>query len=212
MLSHDHSDHGSGLKRIMKEYGTKNFWYPKVEVEGSVILASLQSYANHPRVNINHQAIDSESDIGNLGDIAMDVLWPMPDCIDNNPNNNSIVLTLTLGNTTFLMTGDAEGKVWDQIANQIPDNTVAVKIPHHGSRNGTLYNNTSPLIDKLDGLPLEAHLGISCHPNYPNRFDFPHQEVLNRFKVRPYPYYRTDVNYHITFITDNNGVRIRYSH
>ena len=37
ILSHDHSDHGSGLKRIMQKYGTKNFWYPKVNRQGSVV-------------------------------------------------------------------------------------------------------------------------------------------------------------------------------
>ncbi len=212
ILSHDHSDHGSGLKRIMKKYGTRNFWYPKVNEEESVVLTSLQSYADHHLVQIDNQAIDDETDIGSLGDVAMDVLWPHPDQIDSNPNNNSIVLALELDETTFLLTGDAEGEVWEQIASLIPQNTSAIKVPHHGSRNGTIHNGTSPWVDKLDTFPNPPHLGISCHPNFPNRYDFPHSEVLDTFSQRPYPYYRTDVHYHITFIADNDGVRVRYSH
>ncbi|UCE47880.1 MAG: hypothetical protein JSW47_20065 [Phycisphaerales bacterium] len=212
MLSHDHSDHGSGLKRIMQRYGTRKFWYPKVNEEDSVVLTSLQSYANHHSVQIDHQAIDSNTDVGKLGDVVMEVLWPPPDQIDPNPNNNSIVLALVLGGTTFLLTGDAEGEVWEQIATRIPSDTSVFKVPHHGSRNGTIHNNASPWVDSLDSLPTPPHLGISCHPNYPNRYDFPHSEVLDRFEQRPYPYYRTDVHYHITFITDGGGVRARYSH
>ncbi len=212
ILTHDHSDHGSGLKRIMQKYGTKNFWYPRVTEEDSVVLTSLKSYVKHPSVKIDHQAIDSETDIGRLGDVEMDVIWPPPDRIDSNPNNNSIVLTLKLHGTTFLLTGDAEGEVWEEIADEIPEDTSVIKVPHHGSKNGTLYDNTAPWVDRLDNLQITPHLGISCHPNFPNRFDFPHQEVLDRFEQSHHLYYRTDFHYHITFIADENGVRVKYSH
>jgi len=212
MISHDHSDHGTGLKRIMKDYGTGNFWHPKVVRDESVIITHLMDYANHHNVQINEQAVDSEDELGDIGDVQIDVLWPPPGVIEPNPNNNSVVLLLTLDRVSFLLTGDAEGKVWDQIAGQIPQNTRVVKVPHHGSQNGTLYHGVSPLVDRLDNFPVKAHLGISCHPNYPNRFDFPHQQVLDRIGQRPYPYYRTDHHYHITFIAENNDVRIKYSH
>ena len=212
MISHDHSDHGTGLKRIMKEYGTENFWYPKVVKDESVIITHLQDYADHHMVNINNQAIDTEDALEPLGDVTMDVLWPPPGEPEPDPNNNSVVLVLTLDQVSILLTGDAEGKVWDQIADQIPENTRVVKVPHHGSRNGTLHHGTSPLVDRLDNFPSVTHLGISCHPNYPNRFDFPHQEVLDRFDQRPYNYYRTDLHYHITFVAEDNDVSIIYSH
>lgn len=212
MLSHDHSDHGSGLKRIMQKYGAKNFWHPKVIAEESVVLTSLQSYVRHPRVNIDDKAINNGRDIGRLGDVDMDVLWPPSGYINRNPNKNSIVLALSLNGITFLLTGDAEGDIWDQIVDHIPDNTRVVKVPHHGSKNGTIHNGTTPWINKIDNFQDPAHLGISCHPNFPNRFDFPHTEVLNKFQQRPYPYYRTDMHYHITFIADDDGFRVRYSH
>lgn len=218
MLTHDHSDHGSGLKRIMKKYGTMGFWHPRVVEEDSVVLTSLKAYAEHHLVNIDTQAIDDDTVLAPLGDVSMDVLWPPPDTIDNNPNNNSIVLALTLNGVTFLLTGDAEGEVWDEIADQIPEDTRVFKVPHHGSRNGTIHHGTTPWVDRLDALGHETHLGISCHPNYPNRFDFPHAEVINRFTLRPYPYYRTDLHYHITFIAEDNEdgtplrVGVRYSH
>ncbi len=214
ILSHDHSDHGSGLKRIMKKYGTKIFWYPKVVKDESVVVTSLQNYANHPRVQIKNHALDyNKPNIGSLGDAATKVLWPPPDTIDPNPNNNSIVLTLTLDGVSFLLTGDAEGKVWQKIAGQIPSNTQVIKVPHHGSRNGTIYNKGTPWIQRVKNFPVKPHLGISCHPNFPNRFDFPHDDVLKAFKQDAFSFYRTDTDFHITCIKrEGQPVKIRYSH
>jgi beta-lactamase superfamily II metal-dependent hydrolase len=212
MLTHDHSDHGSGLKRIMKDFGTKNFWYPKVKVEQSVVVANLQAYANHASVQIPHQAVDSNTQMGSLGDAAMDVLWPFPDQIESNPNNNSIVLALTLHDNTILLTGDAEGKVWTSIAGAIPQNTRAFKVPHHGSRNGTIHSNGFPWVDQLDTLPVKPHLALSCHPTFPNRFNFPDPAVLARFEQGGYGYCRTDLHYHITYTLDDQGLKINYSH
>jgi beta-lactamase superfamily II metal-dependent hydrolase len=212
MLTHDHSDHGSGLKRIMQEYGTNKFWYPKVNEENSVIVTNLHSYINHSNTQILHQAVDSNYIPGNIGETALDFLWPPPDKIDSNPNNNSIVLTLSLNGKTILLTGDAEGKVWHQIADQIPPDTCVFKVPHHGSPNGTMYSNGFPWVEKLDTFAAATHLAISCHPTFPNRFGFPDKKVLARINQRPYPCYETDLHYHITFIIDQDELTVKYSH
>jgi beta-lactamase superfamily II metal-dependent hydrolase len=215
MLSHDHSDHGSGLRRIMKEYGTRNFWYPKVDEDESVVCTSLQSYADHHKVQIPNEHLDDHTILDDFGDASMEVLWPTPDyyLTDSNRNNNSIVLSLELDGTAFLLTGDAEGEVWERIANQVPQNVRVFKVPHHGSRNGTIHNNDTPWVNRLKAFPNRSHLGISCHPNYPNRYDFPHNDVLDVFDQNPFPYYRTDVHYHITFTKrEGEDVKVRYSH
>jgi len=214
MVSHDHSDHGTGLKRIMSQYGTQKFWYPKTDPEHSPVIAHLQSYANHHMVDIDNQAVDREIDIGNLGDTALDVLWPPPDHYlqDSNKNNNSIVLLLTLENQSILLTGDAEGEVWSEISDQVPLNTVAVKVPHHGSRNGILSHGGTTLLNRLSQTAGNIHMGISCHPNFPNRYDLPHPDVVNSISEDPYHLYRTDLHYHITFTVRDSQVVVRYSH
>ena len=212
MLSHDHSDHGTGLKRIIQEYGTGIFWYPKVNEANSSVVTSMHSYVNQSSNCKFHQAVDSNHIPCCIGDVTMDFLWPPPDTIDKEPNNNSIVLSLSLYKKTILLTGDAEGDVWEKIADQIPADTSVFKVPHHGSKNGTIYKNKYPWLDKLDQFPSAPHLAISCHPTFPKRFDFPNQQVINKFKQRPYPYYETDQNYHITFTIDEQGLRVKYSH
>lgn len=212
MLTHDHSDHGSGLKRIMRKYGARAFWYPKVDQKNSIVLSSLINYVNHSRVRMRNQAVRQGTVMENLGGAAITVLWPPPDTIDNNPNNNSIVLSLSLSGRAIMLTGDAEGPVWEQIAHRIPENTKVFKVPHHGSRNGTLHRTSAPWVERLDTFSEEARLGISCHPNFPNRYDFPHDDVIDRLELRPYPLYRTDLHYHITFTIDESGLHVKYSH
>jgi competence protein ComEC len=137
----------------------------------------------------------------------MQVLWPPYNTIDHNENNNSIVLVLTLGNISFVLTGDAEEDVWSQIAGQIPGNTRFFKVPHHGSVNGTFDDNGNT--PWFNNCPVNAHLGISCHIS---RHVFPDQEVIDLFETNNRSYFRTDNHYHLTFHTDGNSVNVKYSH
>jgi beta-lactamase superfamily II metal-dependent hydrolase len=79
----------------MREFGTKNFYYPKSTNWTSFI--SLIRYAGRSS-NVNwYQAIDNTNFLPKLGDVELDILWPEHDGIDqNNENNNSVVLQLTL--------------------------------------------------------------------------------------------------------------------
>lgn len=203
MLSHAHLDHGQGLKEIMRTLGTKKFYYPKSILNSS--LAHLQQYAN--RVGIEHQAIDDNRIFPNFGDTSITVLWPQSNAApSNNENDNSIVLSLTLNNITCMLTGDAEEVVWNVIKHKIPANTEFFKVPHHGSRNGSLDHTNNGTW--TTNCPNNALLGISTH-NRPH--NHPHQEVLDLFTNNNYTYARTDNNYHIEVIIDNNGLRSKYS-
>ncbi|MCK5805095.1 MAG: hypothetical protein KAI66_19835 [Lentisphaeria bacterium] len=218
MLSHDHSDHGVGLKRILSLFGAEHFWYPKIPEDQAGTLSTLLGYvtSHWGRQRVSRaQAVDSVRDLPGcpaLGDVVLDVLWPDEDYYqsDDDPNNNSIVLALTLDQVTFLMTGDAELPVWSRIARKIPASTKVVKLPHHGSVNGTYENDQSPWLDMCD--PGRVKLGISCHPTYPRGFPshpHPHQEVVDELDARGFTYFRTDENYHITFSTDGQNVSVK---
>ena len=202
MLSHAHLDHGEGLKGIMRSFGTNRFYYPKSVLNSS--LAHLQKYAN--RAGIRHQAIDNNRVFPNFGDVQVDILWPNEDEISQNENDNSIVLALKLHNLTCMLTGDAEEDVWNVIKNQIPNNTVFFKVPHHGSRNGTLDHVGNGTW--TTNCPNSAFLGISTH-NRP--YNHPHQEVLELLNSEGYTYSRTDDNYHIEIIIDSNGISTKFS-
>ena len=204
MLSHAHLDHGEGLKEIMRMFGTKNFFYPRSLNNSS--LAHLQSYAN--RAQIHHQAIDDSSDFPKLGDAEIDVLWPRDGHpISDNENDNSIVLAVSQNDQTCMFTGDAEEDVWSEIHQLIPANTAFFKVPHHGSRNGSLDGHGNPTWSSHT--PTTALAGMSTH-NRP--YNHPHQEVLDVLDGQGIEYLRTDDNYHIEIVVDVNGVTKKYSH
>jgi len=206
MLSHAHADHGQGLKALLKQFGTQRLWYPKsLEWAG---LSTLITYANRSSNVLQHQAVDRTKQLPPLGDVAMRILWPRWNQIDDdNENNNSIVLALELGAHAFVLTGDAEKEVWASVAADIPPNTRFFKVPHHGSRNGSLDGAGVPVW--LDECPAGAELGISSHVR---PFHHPHQEVLDQFQNANRSHLRTDRHYHITYTTDGQNFERTYHH
>jgi len=206
LLTHAHADHGQGLKRIMKDYGTHQFWYPK-SVSQAVFFSDLLRYAQRSSRVVHHQAIDITKTLPDFGDVSMRILWPPYNLQYQNENNNSVVLTLTLGNVVLVLTGDAEVDVWTQIANQLPQGTLLFKVPHHGSDDAMFDDNQqTPWLDRLNQ---NSRLAISSHIR---PFQHPNSTVVNKLNQSGLVYYRTDEDYHITFETDGQQVQTKYSH
>ena len=206
LLSHGHNDHGNGLRALMREFGTRNFYYPKSLNWSSQ--TNLIRYGNQSTNVKHHQSIDNTKKLGKIGDVDMTILWPPHNRIDpQNENNNSVVLVLKLGDISFVLTGDAEEEVWSTIAGQIPGDTRFFKVPHHGSVNGTFDNQGDT--PWFDACPTNAVLGISSHVR---PHSHPDQEVIDLFDNHNRDYFRTDEHYHISFQTDGSSVDVQYSH
>jgi competence protein ComEC len=205
LLSHSHADHGNGLTRVLKDFGTSRFWYSE-SPNNPALLAKLLNFAQGSNRVTHHESIDTSKQLPHFGDASMELLWPPPAVLDSNENNNSVVLAITFGQVTFLLTGDAEADVvWTQIASQIPATTKFFKVPHHGANNGTFANaNTTPW---LSTLPSGARFGISSHV-YPHAH--PDGAVVTVLSGKTV--YRTDLHYHICVETDGVGVQVSYSH
>lgn len=210
MLSHAHSDHGQGLKSIIRSFGTKNFYYPKSKNWNGLI--TLLRYAHRSNSKIDHyQEIDNKIKFPDLGDVAIEILWPPSDKTfsKRQENNNSIVLLLKLGEHSVVLTGDAEEKVWQNIKNKIPVHNTFFKVPHHGSYSGQFNTENSSYLDQLDDPRSSTlNLGISCH-NAP--YGHPDKQVVKKFKDKGFSLFRTDKHHHLTFWTDGQKAQIKYS-
>jgi beta-lactamase superfamily II metal-dependent hydrolase len=213
LLSHDHADHRAGLENIMKEFGTQDFFYPHTERTAG--LGKLLDFAERERDKDNgcvrhHEALDSDKPFPDFGDVAVNVLWPPPDhdYEHASPNDTSVVLSLHVGKWYALLTGDAETEVWDAIASDIHWRTRFVKVPHHGSVNGTFGPGDSTTW--FSECPQAARLGISC--DLYGNFVFPRPEVIRLFDENDKKYFRTDRHYHVTFVTDGDKYDVEYSH
>lgn len=209
LLTHGHADHARGMKRMLSTFGTRQFWYPK-SVD-SPTYGAIIKYASRSSLVEHHQAIDSSKILDpattEFGDVALTVLWPDYNQVDSNENNNSVVMALTLGEVTFLLTGDAEAENWPAILPRLPPGIKMFQVPHHGGRNGTFDpQGGTPWID---GLGPETEMALSSHVR---PHGHPHPDVVQALEQRPFQIYRTDTDSHLTFTTDGVGVTVRYSH
>jgi beta-lactamase superfamily II metal-dependent hydrolase len=206
LLTHAHADHGQGLKKILRDFGTARFWYSQ-PANQPAFFADLLRYSRRSARVGQYDLVDTNKILPFFGAVSMQALWPLPGNVLPNENNNSVVLVLTLENVSFILTGDAEADgVWTQIAGQIPPNTRFFKVPHHGSDNGTFTSlRTTPW---LNSLTPGATVAISSHVQ---PFNHPHSTVIAALSACN-PTYRTDQHYHVTVETDGNNVKVSYSH
>jgi beta-lactamase superfamily II metal-dependent hydrolase len=210
LLTHGHADHARGLKEMMSTFGTNHFWYPKSVA--STTYGVLLDFANRSNRVLHHQAVD-ETKILDAPEVTfhadLRILWPNFDQIDTqNENNNSVVLAVTLGKSTIVLTGDAEAENWPEILPRLPATTTYLQVPHHGGRNGVFDpHESTPWLDRISHrktrLVMSSHIVPHGHP---------HPDVVSVFAARRFVSYRTDRNYHITLSTTGDRVSVGYSH
>lgn len=211
LLTHGHADHARGIRRIIETFGTKHLWYPKSVP--STTYGTLLDYANRSTNVQHHQAVDSakapDSSV-EFGGVSIRFLWPDPDQIDSsNENNNSVVLVLTLGQVSVVLSGDAEAENWPTILPRLPQTVDVFHVPHHGGRNGVFASgDATPWLSHLLGsntmLALSSHIKPHGHP---------HPDVVTAIEGAHLQAFRTDTGSHLTFTTDGAAApQVRYSH
>ena len=74
LLTHWHLDHYTGLKRIIKKFGTTYFWYPKSWAND---MAILRKYANSNNARIKvHEAVNLGKNPPKFGAVGLKFHWP----------------------------------------------------------------------------------------------------------------------------------------
>ena len=116
--------------------------------------------------------------------------------MDTDKNDDSLVMKITYGEVDILFTGDigknAESRL---IASGQDLRSEILKVPHHGSRT----SSSAPFLDAVQPRYAIFSLGQG------NRYQFPHADVVNRYRARECPMLRTDESGAITLRT--NGTK-----
>jgi beta-lactamase superfamily II metal-dependent hydrolase len=119
--------------------------------------------------------------------------------VQGDNNNASIVIRLTYGQASFMLTGDAEDAEETAILAGGADLRSAVlKVGHHGSRSSTGEAFLSAV---------EPQIGV-ISAGEDNRYGHPHQDVLDRLSQHGVTIYRTDLSGTITITTDGSTISV----
>ena len=203
VVSHNDADHIGGNAAIIEHFQTEAEGVGAVYDSG--IAASTQTYAEYLDAVEEHDVTlyeTREGDAIRFGAVDVDVLGPPDPYLEGEARNeNSIVLKLTHGETSFLLSGDAED---DQEAYLVdaygPElRSTVLKAGHHGS-------SSSSSGSFIDAVAPEAIVVSSA---YDSRYGHPTEEVLQRFADRSIPTYWTATHGSIVLVSDGDGVSVR---
>jgi competence protein ComEC len=203
VTSHNDADHIGGNAAIIEYYETEAEGIGAVYDPG--IAASTETYAEYLDAVEEHDVTlyeTREGDTISFGEVDIDVLGPPDPYLENEARNeNSIVLKLTYGETSFLLSGDAED---DQEAYLIDTygaelQSTVLKAGHHGSSS----SSSESFIDAV------APQAVIVSSAYDSQYGHPTEEVLQRFADRSLPTYWTATHGTIVLVSDGNDVSVQ---
>ncbi len=132
LLTHDHADHVDGLAGVLRGRGVGQVQVGPLD-EPEQQARDLAATARAAGVRVERPALGERR---TLGPLTWEVLAPGRPFTgtSSDPNNSSLVLRLTVGPTTVLLTGDVEPEAQrDLLARGVDVRADVLKVPHHGS-------------------------------------------------------------------------------
>jgi competence protein ComEC len=133
LLSHPHQDHAGGLPALMKNFPVNELDYgPTVE---DATLSRLLAVARE--LKVPSRAIHAGEQFS-VGAVRVQALNPLRDGTIRSINDNSLVLRMSYGRFSALLTGDLEAAGESEVAGRTPEiRSLLLKVAHHGSRSAT---------------------------------------------------------------------------
>jgi competence protein ComEC len=195
VLTHPQEDHIGGLPEVLASYSVRGVLTNPYAADTAVFGAWQQALGDAQAP----VAYARRGETIDLGDGArLDVLNPppvTPGQQTDDLNDTSVVLRLTMGGVSFLLTGDlAQAGENALIAAGADLRAQVLKVGHHGSR-----TSTSPaFLAQVD--PVVDVISVGAQ----NRFGHPTQEVLDRLSDDLL--LRTDQNGDVTVSTDGERI------
>ncbi len=184
IMTHPHSDHMGSMNEIAENYKIGTFYMPDA-VNTTSMYDKLLSTLERKKIKTKTIWGSSKSTIKWDDDVEVRVLSPIEggDYLDN-LNDLSIVVKVTYGDTSLLLTGDAESRAEELMLSGEKDLLKAdvLKLGHHGS-------STSSSKAFLEAVQPKAVV-ISVGKN--NDYGHPHKETMQRLKSIGAEIYRTD--------------------
>lgn len=134
-----------------------------------------------------------------IGGAMVEVLHPKKTSPAVSDNNSSVVLKITFGTRSFLLTGDIEKEAEGELITNPGLLAVdVVKVPHHGSKT----SSTTAFVAATDAKYAVISVGRR------SQFGHPHTEVVERWQASGAKVLKTGERGTITISTDGSDLRI----
>ncbi len=200
ILTHPDADHLGGFLPVIEKYQIGQLFYTGVEHSSNLYQRFKERIAEE---KIKTQIVKANDSIRskNSPDAKLKIIYPLKSIKGeevNNLNNSSIVMVLDTGKIEFLLTGDAEKEVWQEIRNQLPKAEI-LKISHHGAKNGTDETILEQVEPEIAVIPVGRK----------NSYGHPTRDVLGLLEEYKILVYRTDQQGTITISTDGQEYSIK---
>ncbi len=149
-LSHPQADHLTGLISVLERYSVNYFVSTGLENQ-SEGYKKLMSLIRNKKVQVKNEAVGGKIDLDNLRLITF---WPDNRVLGlsntGDANEASLVLGLSYGQFSALLTGDAGQDVQKEISLTSRIGLINIlKVPHHGSKTALMENFLSEIRPQL---------------------------------------------------------------
>lgn len=197
IATHPHEDHIGGMDEVIKKFGTKEFYAPRVYTDSKAF--------NNMVNDLNKKNIKLQEIVGGMGkefDLGegtnVEIYSPLKGIYED-LNNYSPIIKVSFGETSFVFTGDAEIEGEAEALSSGSDLEADVlKIGHHGSNSST----SEEFLERVN--PEKAVISVGKG----NKFNHPTEETINKLHDRNIETLRTDKEGTIKFKTDGQHVEV----
>ena len=197
IATHPHSDHIGALYRIFEEFSVDTVLLPDIPDELIPTTSTYEKFLDGLE-NVKNIIPAGAGDNFYFGSLNLDILGPVKEYDDL--NQMSLVSKVSFGNTSVMLTGDAETPAeTDMLKKRNVDYSADIlKVGHHGSKTSTSEKWLKAVHPQF--------AVVSC--GLDNDYGHPHKNIINRLENFGVEYYRTDLEGHILFKSDGNEITL----
>jgi competence protein ComEC len=195
-MTHAHEDHMGGMSAVLRNFTPRELWVGATPE--SPEWNTVREAARRLGIAIRSMR---QSDALSFGGATIQILAPdalyVPGLAP--ANDDSLVMRVDFGATSFLLTGDMEKRIEEQLFYAgLLRHADVLKVGHHGSR-------TSSTPDLLDAV--RPGFGV-ISDGFENGYGHPHPMTLQALADRRIAVCRTDIRGLVRVVSDGKRIRI----